>query len=446
MKIVIAGAGDVGFHLAKLLSTDNQEITLIDTNEEVLEYAQSHLDVFVIKGDSSSIEIMQNADVMNSKIFLAVTTSEKNNLVSCILAKKLGVKKTIARVNNSEYLSEKQRQNFRELGIDQLISPVELASQEIQRLVRFCEVTDNFQFEGGKLSLNGITLDDSSKMVHRTIGEVARDNPDFIFKPVAILRDNETIIPHADMLLKHKDHVYFLTPNDQMAPLLKFLGRELKKIKNIMILGGSPVGQRTAQLLEKSYHVSIVEKDKLICKILAENLNETLIIKGDPSNIDLLKEEGLDRMDAVIALTENSEINIIACLTAEKLGVYKTIALVDNAEYTHISQHIGVDTLINKKLIAANNIFRFVRKGKIEAITSLHGVDAEVIEYVIQKQNQLTRKPLKSLHFPQNSMIAAVIRDQESIIPEGDFQLKINDKVIVFAANSAIDRIDNLFR
>lgn len=446
MKIVIAGAGDVGFHLAKLLSTERQEITLIDTNEDVLEYAQTHLDVFVIKGDSSSIEVLQNADIANSRLFLAVTTSEKNNLVSCILAKKMGAKKTIARVDNSEYLSEMQRDNFRELGIDQLISPNELAAQEILRLVRYCEVTDNFEFEGGTLSLNGITLDDKSKLVGRSIERIADENPNFKFKPVAILRDNETIIPRDFTELNYKDHVYFLTPKNQMGPLLKFLGKETRKVKNIMILGGSTLAQRTAKLMEEVYNVSIVEKDREICKKMAENLDSTLIIKGDPSNIDLLREEGLERMDAVIALTDNSEINIIACLTAEKSGVHKTIALVDNAEYTHISQHIGVDTLINKKLIAANNIFRFVRKGKIEAITSLHGVDAEVIEFVVSKNNQLTKKPIKDLHFPHNSMIAAVIRDHESFIPDGEFQLNLNDKVIVFATNGAIDKIDNLFR
>ncbi len=446
MKIIIAGAGDVGFHLAKLLSSEKQEITLIDVNEEELEYAQSHLDVITIKGDSSSIEVLQNANIDEAKLFLAVTTSEKNNLVSCILAKKMGVKKTIARVRNSEYLCKKQRENFAELGIDQLISPTELAANEIVRLVKYCEVTDNFEFEGGKLTLNGITLDDSSSLVGKTISEIGKENQDFLFKPVAILRGDQTLIPHYSTRLKDKDHVYFLTPNAHMNPLLKFLGKELKRVKNIMILGGSSITMRTAELLEENYNVSLVVSDKEVGKKLAERLNNTLIILGDPSNIALLKEEGLDRMDAVISLTDNSEINIIACLTAEKAGVFKTIALVDNTDYTHISQHIGVDTLINKKLIAANNIFRFVRKGKIEAITSLHGVDAEVIEYVVQKRNQLTKKPLKDLHFPENSMIAAVIRQHESIIPDKDFQLEMDDKVIVFASNEAIERVDNLFR
>ncbi|MEL6122950.1 MAG: NAD-binding protein, partial [Bacteroidota bacterium] len=242
------------------------------------------------------------------------------------------------------------------------------------------------------------------------------------------------------------DHVYFMTTQDEMNPLLTYLGKELKKVKNVMILGGTPLGIKTAQLLERKYNVTIVAQTKEQCRVLSELLDSTLIIKADPSNIEVLRDEGLDRMDSVIALTENTETNIIACLSAEKYGVYKTIAAVNNAEYTHISQHIGIDTLINKKLIAANNIFRFVRKGKVEAITSLPGVEAEIIEYVIQKNNQLTRKPLSKLPLPTNAMIAAVVREEQSILPQDDFQLALDDKVIVVAADKCIAKVDSLFR
>ncbi len=447
MKIIIAGAGDVGFHLAKLLSSAKQAITLIDQNDEVLEYAANHLDVHTIKGDASSIQVLNQAGVESAKLFLALTTDETTNLICCILAKKIGASQTIARVTNSEYLSKIQRENFKELGVDHLISPVELAAQEVERLVKHCEVTDHFAFEEGRITLNGVTLDNTSKLIGKTIKEIMSMNDNFQFKPVAVLRNNEeTIIPTDDTRLQSLDHVYFLTPSDQMNPLLQFIGKELKKIKNIMILGGTRLGMKSAKLLEKNHNVTIVEKDKNTCKRLIENLDKTLIIKGDPSNIELLKEEGLDRMHAVIALTDNSETNIIACLTAEKLGVFKTIALVDNTDYTHISQHIGVDTLINKKLIAANNIFRFVRKGKVEAITSLHGVDAEVIEYRVHKNNQLTKKAFKDLPLPANSMIAAVIRDNKSIIPGADFHMAVDDKVIVLATDESIGIVDRLFK
>jgi trk system potassium uptake protein len=217
-------------------------------------------------------------------------------------------------------------------------------------------------------------------------------------------------------------------------------------VKNIMILGGTELSRATAQRLENDYNVTLVIKDKDCCKKFAEVLPKTLIINGDFSNINLLVEEGLDNMDACIALAGNSETNIIASLTAKNHGVYKTIALVENKEYVHISQNIGVDTLINKKLIAANNIFRFVRKGKVEAITSLHGVDAEVIEFVVHRKNQLTRKPIRDLPFPKVALIGGVIRGEESYFPNGDFQLEVGDKVIVFALPDAIGKLEQLFR
>ncbi len=447
MKIVIAGAGDMGFHLARLLSFEKQQIVLIDTDEDVLDYAMGHLDVIAIKGDSASIEILEEAEIGSAKIFLAVTASEKNNLVSSILAKKMGAKQTIARVSNSEYLVEHQLAYFRELGIDQLFCPLALAADEIFRLLRNCEVTDNFEFEDGKISLNGITIGNSSPLIGKTIGDILDDNKHLSYKPVAILRNNEeTIVPKLDTELIVRDHIYFLTPQKQRHQLLEALGQNMHEIKHVMILGGSNLGLQSAKLIEDTYHLTIVEKNKEQCKKLAEVLNNTLIIEGDPSNIGLLQEEGLYRMDAVVAVTGNSETNIIACLTAEKMGVFKTIALVDNTDYIHISQQIGVDTLINKKLIAANNIFRYVRKGRVKSITRIQGVDAEIIEYVIHKNNQMTRKSLKDLPLPDQSMIAAVIREDESIIPDDDFVLNVEDKVIVFATNKAVGRVDNLFR
>ena len=233
---------------------------------------------------------------------------------------------------------------------------------------------------------------------------------------------------------------------ENIEEVVGIVGKPAVKVKNVMIIGGTDMGLATAKRLEKFYNVTLIEKDKQRCKELSDQLAETLIIKGDFSNIQLLEEEGLNHMDAFIAVTDNSEVNIIASLTAKNHGVYKTIAQVENKEYTHISQNIGVDTLINKKIIAANNIFRFVRKGRVEAITSLHGVDAEIIEYIVHKENQLTRKPLKDLHFPKTALIGSVIRGNESLIPNGEFQLNVHDKVIVFALPEAIGKLEQLFR
>jgi trk system potassium uptake protein TrkA len=445
MKIVIAGAGDIGFHLAELLAYENQDIVLIDTNQEVLDYVSTHLDVMTLRGDSSSIDILQQADAGRAKLVLAVTTSEKNNLMTAILAKKMGARQTIARVSNQEYLEATQRDTFRELGVDSLISPVLLAAEEIQRLIRECSFTDHFAFEDGKINLLGVTLDEYSPLINQQLFDISDVETDVNLRPIAILRGHRTIIPRGKTVLRRGDHVYFISKQGNLERLTSMLGKKKINVKNVMILGGTPLGFATAKRLEKEYNVTVIEHDKACCKMLAERLDNSLIINGDASNIDLLEEEGLNHMDAFIALSENSETNIIASLTAKNHGVYKTIAQVENKEYIHISQNIGVDTLINKKLIAANNIFRFIRKGQVEAITSLHGVDAEVIEYVIHKNNQTTKKPIKDLHFPQTALIGGVIRGEEALIPDGEFQLQLNDKVIVFALPEAIDRLEKIF-
>ncbi len=446
MKIVIAGAGDVGFHLAELLAFEQRDIVLIDSNQDVLDYAATHLDVMTLRGDASSIEVLEQAQVSRAELVLAVTTSEKTNLLTAILAKKMGARQTIARVKTMDYLEDEQRKMFGELGVDALIAPSQLAAEEIQRLIGQCSFTDIYEFEEGRINLIGLTLGETSLLINVKLSELHRIDPEATVRPIAILRGHQTIIPNGETMLLRNDHIYFITDKEDIDALVSMVGKKKVKVKNIMILGGTDLAVATAKLLENDYSVTLVERDKDHCKYLSEILNHTLIINGEPSNFDLLVEEGLDNMDAVIALTNNSEANIIASLTAKNHGVYKTIAQVENKEYTHISQNIGVDTLINKKLIAANNIFRYVRKGQVAAVTSINGVDAEVIEFVVHKENQLTRKPLKDLHFPKSALVGGVIRGKESLIPDGNFRFQVDDKVIVFALPEAIAKVENLFR
>ncbi len=446
MKIIIAGAGDVGFHLAELLSFENQDIILIDTNQEVLDYAATHLDVLALRGDSSSMDVLEQANVQQAGLLLAVTTSEKTNMITAILAKRMGAKRTIARVRSGEYLEDDKNEIFKDLGIDALISPQQLAAKEIHRLVAQCSFTDVFEFEDGKINLVGFTINELSPLVNVRIRDLDEMSHGIDLNVIAILRGNRTIMPEGETILRMGDHVYFITKRDQISRLEETVGIQRRKVRKVMILGGTQLGLITAKLLEQEYSVTLIEADKERCKELAEQLDSTLIINGRASNIELMEEEGLNNMDAFIALTPNSETNIIASLTAKNHGVFKTIAQVENKEYIHLSQRIGVDTLINKKLIAANNIFRYVRKGRIEAITSMQGVDAEVIEFVVHKKNRLTRTPIAKLHLPSTALIGGVVRGDESLIPDGDFVLQVNDKVIVFALPEAISRLEKLFR
>lgn len=445
MHIVIAGAGDMGYHLAEQLSYDNKDITLIDTEREVLDYVSSKLDVLTVLGDATSIDILQRANVSSASMVLAVTTSEKTNIVAAVLAKQLGAKRVMARVRNHSYLNNENINYFQNLGIDNLISPTMLCSREIFNMIQNSSFTEVFDFEGGKLNIVGVTLDQTNPLVNQRIMDM-KLNPIFEdIRIIAILRDLKTIIPRGSTIIRNHDHVFFISNKKHTESILDLIGQKKRTIKNIMIIGGDDMALTTALKLEDHFRVTLVNKDKERCKWLAENLPNTLIINGDYKNIELLIEEGLEQMDAFLALTESSETNIITSLSAKNHGVYKTIAHVDTREYIHISHSIGVDSLINKKLVAANEISRYLKKGTVEAVSGIYGVDAEFIQYSVCKNNRLTKYALKDLHFPDTAIVAGVIRGEDVFIPDGDFELQMNDKAIVLALPQARGPLEKLF-
>lgn len=445
MNIVIAGAGDMGYHLAEQLSYDNKDITLIDTDREVLDYVASKLDVLTVQGDATSFEVLERANVDKASMVLAVTTSEKTNIVTALLAKQLGAKRVMSRVRNHSYLSEKNIKYFENLGIDNLISPTMLCSREIFNMIENSSFTEVFDFGGGKLNIVGVTFDQSNPLVNQRIMDT-KSNPIFEdIRIIAILRDQKTIIPRGSTIIRNNDHVFFISNKKNTESILELLGQKKVEVKNVMIIGGDDMALTTALRLEDKFRVTLVDKDKERCKWLAENLKNTLVITGDYKNIELLIEEGLEQMDAFLALTQSSETNIITSLSAKNHGVYKTIAHVDTREYIHISHSIGVDSLINKKLVAANEISRYLKKGSVDAVSGIYGVDAEFIQYSVNKNNRLTKHPLRELHFPDSAIVAGVIRGEEVFIPDGDFQLNLNDKAIVLGLPQARHTLEKLF-
>ncbi len=445
MHIVIAGAGDMGYHLAERLSFDNKDITLIDTERDVLDYVASKLDVMTIQGDATSIDVLQQANVEKASMVLAVTTSEKTNIVTAVLAKQLGAKRVMARVRNHSYLNEENIPYFNNLGIDNLISPTMLCSREIFNMIENSSFTEVFDFGSGKLNIVGITLDQFSPLVNQRIMDTKSDPIYEDIRIIAIVRDQKTLIPRGSTIVRNNDHVFFISNKKNTETIQEVLGQKKVKVKNIMIIGGDDMAVTTALKLQEKYRVTLVNKDKERCKWLAEHLTDTLVINGDYKNIEMLVEEGLEQMDAFLALTESSETNIITSLSAKNHGVYKTIAHVDTREYIHISHSIGVDSLINKKLVAANEISRFLKKGTVEAVSGIYGVDAEFIQYSVNKNNRLTKHPLKELHFPETAIVAGVIRGEEVFIPDGDFLLHLNDKAIVLALPEAKLSLEKLF-
>lgn len=446
MKIIIAGAGDVGFHLAKLLVLEDHEITVIDINETKLIQLSKQLDVVTIKGNATSFSVLEDANIADSDLFISVTESEEANISTCIIAKHLGTKKTIARIQNIEFLVRKDKLDLHDLGIDEIISPESLAAREIKRLLREIALTDSFDFDGGKLSLIGLPIHENSPLSGKTLLEASKLDPTNSFITVALLRNKETIIPHGNDRFKAHDHAYFIVLPNAIDKVIMLATREKKQgLKRVMVLGGSKVGINTSKQLSKKYNVKLIEIDKQKCFDLADMLPNVLVINGDARDVELLIEEGLDETDAFIAVTGNSETNIISSLVAKDHNVKKTIALVENVDYIHLSQNIGVDTMINKKLIAANFIFRSIRKGDIINLTSIHGVDAEVLEFVIKVESKITRDTLRSLDLPNSVIVAGVIRKGEAIIPKGDFQFRPKDRAVVLCKPESIKQVEEYF-
>lgn len=446
MKVVIAGAGSVGFHICKLLAQEGQDITLIDLDADKLKYASEHLDVTTIQGNSTSYKILEEANVADAHLMIAVTTSEEVNITTAIFSKHLGAKKTVARISNIEFLLNRTKPDLKTLGIDEIISPESLAAKEIKRLLREAVLTDTFDFEEGKLSLIGITIDDKSLLNGKSLIEAAHLNPDQNFVTVAILRNNETIIPYGKSRFELNDHAYFIAQPDGVERVLNLSGKKKVAIRNIMIMGGSRVAYNAARRLSSKYNIKIIEQDKDKCFSLADQLPHSLIIHGDGRDIELLKEEGIQEMDAFIAVTGSSETNIFSCLMAKNQGVAKTIALVENMDYIHLSQNIGVDTMINKKLIAANFIFRYIRQGQVLSLTSIHGVDAEVLEFEVQANSKITLKPLKKMDFPKTAIIGGVVRDGVGYTTMGNFNFREKDRVVVLCRPDSIQKVESFFK
>lgn len=446
MKIIIAGSGEVGYHLAKQLSAEEHDITVIDINDSRLDRVDAQTEVLTMQGSSASIKVLEDAGIAHTDLIISVTASQDVNLNTTMLAKKLGAKKTVARVSSGEYVLPENRELFRSMGIDHLIYPEELAAQEIVKLIKRAAATDILEFENGKLTIIGIKLDKDAPVLSKSMRQAAIDYNIENFRIAAIQRGMRTIIPSGDDIFLPNDQVFAITTNTGIEQILRLAGKSSTDLKDIMIFGGGKIGGKVAKLLEDQLNVKLLESDSKKTHGLADYLDKTLVIQGDGRDLDLLAQEGIVDMDAFIAVTDDAETNIITSLMAKHLGVSKTISLVDNVDYIPLTQTIGLDSLINKKLITANSITRFVRKTNIVTVASLQGVDAEVFEYVAQPNSAITKKPIKSLKFPKNALIGGYVRDNEGFIAVGETQLRNNDRVVVVALPDAIQKVEKYFR
>ena len=443
MKIVIAGAGEVGTHLAKMLSKDEHDIILFDEAQDKLDNISAALDVLTVSGGAISISDLKEAGVSNCDLFIGVTPFEDRNIVACQLAKHLGAGKTIARIDNQEFLFPQNRDYFKTIGIDELIYPEHLAAKEIVTNIKQTSVRQIFEFSGGKLVLIALKIREHApilgiqlKDLHNTIG-------DFVI--VAIARDSETLVPHGEDIIKVDDLVFFVAKPSTVDSILFKAGKEKYVIKNVMILGGSRIAMKTAIRLGDAFNIKIIEQNRERALKVTSKVNNALVIHGDGRDLELLKSEGIEQMDAFIAVTGNSETNILSCQLAKKMGVKRTIAEVENIDYIDFAEKIGIGGVINKKLLAASYIYRYTMNAEVLHVKCLTATDAEALEFIAREGSKVTRSIISNLDFPKEATIGGYIRNDQGYIAYGNSQINPGDKVVVFTRPIAVKKLSKFF-
>ena len=454
MRIIIEGAGEVGSHLAKLLSAESNEITVIDPSETRLDAIKAIADVITIQGSLSSISDLKKANVQDADLFIAVNPKvpQDVNIVSALLAKKLGCRKVTARIDDEEFLSSENKLMFKQMGLDLMFYPEKSAADEIVSLLQHNSSADTTEFGRGKLQLTVVRVDDESPLLDKRVVEVAHEIaavlPDHKFRMVALSRDGQTIIPRFDTKFRFHDQVYLMGRRDDIPALNDYLGRVSSRISSVMIMGGSDIGEMLArQLTGVVEEIKIIEKDKERCLRLSEILDDSItVVNGDGRNAELLQDEDIRSFDAFVAVTDNDETNILACIGAKRYGVSRVIAEVENIEYLHLAEDMGVNAVINKKLITAGRIFKFTLSDKVRSVRYMSGTNAEVLEYTVAPGSPVTKKALRDLGFADDAVIGGLIRGTEAFIAVGDTLIEPYDRVVVFALPDAVRDVDKFFK
>ena len=443
MKIVIAGAGDVGTHLAKMLSKENHEIILLDQKKEKIKALEANYDILAVIGSPTSLKSLREAQVPTADLFVAVTPYESTNLTACVLATNLGAQKTLARIDNQEYLYPKNKEFFKSVGIDSLIYPEMLAADEIVNGLKKGWVRQYVDFSDGALVVLATKIRSSSPLCKKQLSEAFLDNTKV--RIVAIKRGNRTIIPSGKDHIYAGDIVYFITTQDGVEEVRIQSGKENFEINSTMFLGGSRIGLKAIKELSHRMNIKVIEQDKEKSYKILEEVDNALVINGDGRDLTLLKQEDIEEFDAFVALTENSETNILACLTAKKMGIKRTIAEVENMDYIAMAESLDIGAIINKKIISASHIYQLILGGNV-SVKCLTFVDVLVVELVAESDSEITKDVLKNLKLPQNIIIGGLVRDGKGIVAVGDTQIQNGDRVTVFCGEDTIKKVEKLFK
>ena len=446
MKIIIIGAYAIGTHLARLLSRNNDDITIIDDDGERLAQIGSDFDLMTMEASPSSINTLTDAGAAAADLFISVTPSQSLNINTCIIAHALGARKTVAKINDAEFAAEDKKAFFRRLGIDELIYPEILAARDIISGLKMSWVRQRWDVHDGALVMLGIKLREGCEILDKPLREIS--GPNDPYHVVAIKRGADTIIPGGNDTLELYDLAYFMTTRQYIPYVRKIVGKEhYVDVKNVMVMGGGTTAVRAVQTIPEYMDVKVIEMNPERCEYLNDILDndKTLIINGDGRDIPLLTEEGIKNTQAFVALTGNAETNILACLTAKRLGVRKTVAMVENLDYASMAESLDIGTIINKKAIAASRIYQMMLDADVMNVTFLMSANADVAEFIPKEGSKVTRKPVKDLGLPPGMTIGGLVRDNVGMLVSGNTQIQAGDSVVVFCHGQNMKKIERLF-
>ena len=447
MKIIIVGAYAIGTHLAKLLSRNNHDTVLIDSDEERLSSISSDYDLMTIQASASRVRTLKEAGVSGADLFIAVTPDENLNMNSCMLAKGLGAKRTVAKVDNYEYTDPKLNAVFEKVGITSLIYPENLAARDIASGLKMSWVRQRWDVHDGALIMLGIKLRDTCEILNEPLKDLCK--PESPYHIVAVKRNGETIIPRGDDVLKLNDLAYFMTTRTYIPYIRKIVGKEhYVDVKNVMIMGGGATAIRATVMIPEYMNVKIIEENEARCERINEliDTDRVMVIHGDGRDLSLLNEEGIKNTQAFVALTGNAETNILACLTAKRLGVRKTVAMVENFDYVDMAESLDIGTIINKKALAASYIYQMMLDADVNNIRFLMSANADVAEFTAQPDSKVTRKRVFELGLPKGATIGGLVRNGEGQLVSGGTQIEAGDSVVVFCHNINMTKIEKFFK
>ena len=447
MKIIIAGAYAIGSHLAKLVSRNNQDIVLIDDDEQRLENISSDYDILTMHASPTSLAALKNAGAAEANLYIAVTPDENLNMNSCVMAKAIGAKKTVAKVNNYEFVEPEMAKFYEKLGIDSLIYPENLAAYDIVNGLKMSWVRQRWDVHGGALVMLGIKLRETCEILDRPLKELCK--PDSPYYIVAIRRDGDTIIPGGNDVLKMYDLVYFMVTKQYIPYVRKIVGKEhYVDVKNVMIMGGGDTAVRALKNMPEYMNVKLMEHDVERCDYLNDQIDDqrVMVINGDGRDLQLLNEEGIHTTQAFVALTSNAETNILACLTAKRMGVRKTVAAVENLDYVNMAVSLDIGTIINKKAIAASHIYQMMLDAEVNNVRFLMTANADVAEFTAHPESKVTKKRVFELGLPNGATIGGLVRNGEGHLVSGGTQIEAGDIVVVFCYNVRMEKLEKFFK